>query len=75
MPLLLSRWGKEDGAPSARSLAYVLGNMLSAGGMLLLTACLRHRERQATRAPLLPSESGGAPALYTPRRPRAFTHG
>jgi hypothetical protein len=30
--VLLSHWGKKSGAPGGRSLAYVLGNMLSAGG-------------------------------------------
>lgn len=38
LPVLLSHWGKKSGAPGGRSLAYVLGNMLSAGGEGLLTS-------------------------------------
>ena len=32
MPVVLAHWGKNSGTPGGRSLAYVLGNMLSAGG-------------------------------------------
>ena len=32
MPVVLAHWGKNSGSPGGRSLAYVLGNMLSAGG-------------------------------------------
>ena len=34
LPVFLSYLGKKAGAPGGRSLAYVLGNMLSAGGEL-----------------------------------------
>ena len=41
MPVVLAHWGKASGAPGGRSLAYVLGNMLSAGGALLAcTQCI-----------------------------------
>ena len=33
-PVILSKWGSASGGPGHRSLAYVLGNMLSAGGEL-----------------------------------------
>jgi hypothetical protein len=32
LPVVLAHWGKLSGAPGGRSLAFVLGNMLSAGG-------------------------------------------
>ena len=32
MPVLLTYFGKKSGAKGGRSLTYVLGNMLSAGG-------------------------------------------
>ncbi len=31
-PVVLAKWGTTSGGPGHRSLAYVLGNMLSAGG-------------------------------------------
>lgn len=31
-PVILAKWGSASGGPGHRSLAYVLGNMLSAGG-------------------------------------------
>ncbi|KAK9838166.1 hypothetical protein WJX81_006014 [Elliptochloris bilobata] len=34
MPVVLAQWGKMSGTPGGRSLAYVLGNMLSAGVMV-----------------------------------------